>query len=393
MKRLAVGLFLMLVAAVGFSQESSILQTYLDNFERGSEDVKLRILERAEEQPPEEMGPLYRAAADFLSNNAGRIETSGILREMTQLTTTGTRESGNVEALEPLRSVFENYTEPETRIEVLRTFGALGAEDEETVEWLYDWVSDRNNLQAAGNPPNAQVVRAAVGAMGQISDPSFFEPLLEAILAQYSADVSSAAREAMYGLEGDIVQLAAQSIGNRGPQAKLEALEFFMGEDELSADQKSAVAAAAIRDALATETRSRETQDTLREVRFLALDVISENAYSDATDALISHFNETVLEYDRGQVTRSRVLDAVSALGNMGTEAAAARLSRFLELLNNYTENDRPYDSRIVTATIRNLEKLGYPVAYNPLFYASILEGYPKSVQDAAEEAMQSIQE
>ena len=166
-----------------------------------------------------------------------------------------------------------------------------------------------------------------------------------------------------------------------------------MGEDELSADQKSAVAAAAIRDALATETRSRETQDTLREVRFLALDVISENAYSDATDALISHFNETVLEYDRGQVTRSRVLDAVSALGNMGTEAAAARLSRFLELLNNYTENDRPYDSRIVTATIRNLEKLGYPVAYNPLFYASILEGYPKSVQDAAEEAMQSIQE
>jgi hypothetical protein len=258
---------------------------------------------------------------------------------------------------------------------------------------LRDWVSSRNDLQVAGSRPNTQVVRAGVDAMSQISDPSYFEPLLEAILAQYSADITNAAREALYGLEGDIVQQAAQSIGNRSPEEKLEALEFFMAEDELSADQKSALAAAAVRDALATEARSRDAQDVLREVRFLGLEVTSENGYADATDALISHFNQTVLEYDRGQVTRSRVLDAIVGLGNMGTEAAATRLSRFLELLNNYTENDRPYDSRIVTATIRNLEGLGYPVAYNSLFYASILEGYPKSVQDAAEEAMQSIQE
>jgi triphosphoribosyl-dephospho-CoA synthetase len=236
-------------------------------------------------------------------------------------------------------------------------------------------------------------VRAAIDAMAQISDSSFFEALLEAVLAQYSADISDAARGAMYNLEGDIVQLAARSIGNRSPDGKLSALAFLLDEDELTSEQKSAIAAAAIRDALATETSRRSTEDTLREVRFLASDFISEQGYSEATDAMIAHFNQTFLEFDRGQVTRSRVLDAILGLGNMGTEAAAERLSRFLELLNGYTENDRPYDTRIVMATIGNLEELGYPVAYNPLFYASILEAYPAQVQNAAEEAMAAIQQ
>jgi hypothetical protein len=393
MKRFAVVLLLVLISISGFAQQSQTLQTYLDAFESGSPDVKLQVLRRAQEEPAEEMSPLYLEAAEFLENNAGQVENSAAMREMAQITAVGVREAGNVQALEALRRVFESYREPDMRVNILRTLGAVGGDDDETITWLRDWVSVRNNLQVGGNRPNTQVVRAAIDAMAEISDESFFEPLLAAVLAQYSANITTAAREAMYALDGDIVQLAAQSIGNRSPEEKLQAFAFLMDEDELTAEQKSAIAAAAIRDALATETRSRSTEDTLREVRFLAVAVISENEYSDATDAMISHFNETFLEFDRGQVTRARVLDAIAGLGTMGTEAAAERLSRFLELLNGYTENDRPYETRIVMATIRNLEQLGYPVAYNPLFYASILEGYPSQVQTAAEEAMAAIQQ
>ena len=393
MKRFAVVLLLVLISIGGFAQQSSTLQTYLDAFESGSPDVKLQVMRRAQEEPAEEMGPLYLEAAEFLENNAGQVENSGAMREMAQITAVGVRESGNVQALEALRRVFESYREPDMRVGILRTLGAVGGDDDDTITWLHDWVSVRNNLQVGGARPNTQVVRAAIDAMARISDETFFEPLLAAALAQYSANITTAAREAMYALEGDIVQLAAQSIGNRSPEEKLQALEFLMDEDELTAEQKSAIAAAAIRDALATETRRRSTKDTLRDVRFLAVEVISENEYSEATDAMISHFNQTFLEFDRGQVTRARVLDAIAGLGTLGTEAAAERLSRLLELLNGYTENDRPYDTRIVMATIRNLEQLGYPVAYNPLFYTSILEGYPSQVQTAAEEAMAAIQQ
>jgi len=339
------------------------------------------------------MGPLYLQAAEFLENNAGQVGDTGVMREIADLTAVGVRESATVQALEPMRRVFENYPEQEMRVSIMRTLGAVGAEDDETVTWLRDWLSDQNDLQVAGERPNTQVVRAGVDAMAQISDGSFFEPLLEAVLAQYSAGITSSAREAMYDLDGDIVQLAAQSIGNRTPDEKLQALEFFMAEDDLTGEQKSAIGAAAIRDALATETSDRSTQDTLREVRFLAAEVITENAYSEATDAMISHFDQTFLEFDRGQVTRSRVLDAILGLGSMGTEPAAERLTELLDLLNGYTENDRPYDSRIVMATIGNLGDLGYPVAYNALFYTSVLEEYPARVQDAAEEAMAAIQQ
>jgi hypothetical protein len=393
MKRFAVVLLLVLMTTGALAQDSQQLETFMDAFESGSLDVKLQVLRRAQNEPAEEMSPLYLEAAEFLENNAGRVENSAPMREMAEITAVGVREAGNVQALEALRRVFESYREQEMRVSILRTLGAVGGEDDETITWLREWVSTRNDLQVGGARPNTRVVRAAVDAMAEISDPSFFEALLEAVLAQYSAGISDAAREAMYNLEGDIVQLAAQSIGNRGPEEKLQALEFFMDDDGLTAEQRSGIAAAAIRDALATETEARATEDTLREVRFLATEVLTENEYGEATDAMISHFDETFLEFDRGQVTRSRVLDAIVGLGSVGTEEAAARLAEFLELLNNYTESDRPYDTRIVMATIRNLERLGYPVAYNPLFYTSILEAYPAQVQNAAEEAMATIQQ
>ncbi|MFP4374447.1 MAG: hypothetical protein ACLFPO_08950 [Spirochaetaceae bacterium] len=393
MRRFAVVLLLVLFSVGGFAQESSTLETFLDTFESGSVDTKLQVLRRAQDEDAEEMAPLYLEAAEFVENNAGRVENSAAMREIAQITAVGVRESGTVEALEALRRVFEAYREPDMRVSILRTLGAVGADDDDTITWLRDWVSVQNKLQVGGNRPDTQVVRAAIGAMDRISDESFFEALLAAVLAQYSSDISTAAREAMYDLEGDVVQLAAQSIGNRSPEEKLQALEFFVDEEELSGEQKSAIAAAAVRDALSTETRSRSTEDTLRDVRFLAVEVITENEYAEATDAMISHFDQTFLSFDRGEVTRARVLDAVAGLGSMGTEEAAERLSSFLELLNGYTENDRAYDTRIVMATIRNLERLGYPVAYNSLFYASILEAYPSQVQTAAEEAMAAIQE
>ena len=75
----------------------------------------------------------------------------------------------------------------------------------------------------------------------------------------------------------------------------------------------------------------------------------------------------------------------------MDTDAAAARLTEYLELLNTYTEIDRPYDTQIMLATIANLQLLDRPASYNALFSTSILENYPRRVTDAARQAMQSV--
>ena len=94
---------------------------------------------------------------------------------------------------------------------------------------------------------------------------------------------------------------------------------------------------------------------------------------------------------DRERITKNRLLEAIATLGSMGTAEAAERLTDYLELLNTYTEIDRPYDTQIMLATISNLQRLDAPSSYNALFSTTLLENYPRRVRDAAREAMLSV--
>jgi hypothetical protein len=76
----------------------------------------------------------------------------------------------------------------------------------------------------------------------------------------------------------------------------------------------------------------------------------------------------------------------------MGTEAAAQRLTEYLELLNTYTENDRSPDAQVMLSVVRNLERLGQSLAYDTLFYASMLD-YPRRVRSAIDSAMDTLSE
>jgi hypothetical protein len=137
--------------------------------------------------------------------------------------------------------------------------------------------------------------------------------------------------------------------------------------------------------------QEQAVQEEARRIRFLAATIIREGQYADATAVAIRHFNETVLEFERGRIARDRLLEAIGTLGAVGTEDAAIRLAEYLELLNTYTEIDRPYDTQIVLSTISNLQILDYPSSYNALFATMLLENYPRRIRDAAEAAMRSV--
>jgi len=112
--------------------------------------------------------------------------------------------------------------------------------------------------------------------------------------------------------------------------------------------------------------------------------------YEPAADALIRHFNLTFQSYDRGIITKTWVLEAIAALGNTGSSAAAARLTQFLDLLNTYTENSRPYDTQITLAVVTNLGRLADLGSYDALFYVTLLD-YPQRVKDAAKSALDAL--
>jgi len=127
-----------------------------------------------------------------------------------------------------------------------------------------------------------------------------------------------------------------------------------------------------------------------RDMRRVALSILSDQKWSKATPLVIEHFGMTLVEYERGIVANDYLIDAINGLGSMGTHEAAERLTLYLELLNSYTEHGRSYDERIVLTVLDNLWKLGDKVAFANLSYTQYLD-YSNEVKKAARRAIDNL--
>jgi hypothetical protein len=397
MKRLLV-LLLVLVAVAAFAQDgedqpdnqSSLVERYISNFRNANLQTKMAILEASEDEALQEMAPLYADALSYLVSNANDIRRNTTLQQMTDFVVEKITEAEYAPAAEPLWQLFLNRREPLARVSILQAISATGQGNQQVVVNLNQWISDRNRLKAGGEDVDLQVLHQAVVTAGELGSSSSFPVLLEARLQQYSERISNSAVESMQSLEGDQVQLAIDALAGRDPKDKMEAFSFFVQSGLYADEQEPLIAQAALNQALQATVSEPTVTAELRQLRYAAALVVSDAEYSEATRTMIRHFNQTVLEYDRGVTTRQRVLEAVAGLGAMDTDEAAVRLTDYLELLNTYTELDRPYDTQIVMAVIRNLQRLGRPGSYNALFYCTLLD-YPSRVKEAAREAMRAV--
>lgn len=387
---------LALLAGVSLGQAAgqetdSELSSARQTFESASPEVKLRQLNDVlERDNADQFGPLYGQALQFLVSQIDRIDSSLTHQRMLETALRGVETSEYGGALDSMWSLFRNIDSTNLRIQIVEVSAIVGAEDEEAKAVLNRWVRDRLVASRDGATPDARVVAAAVSSMGRIGDPLFFDSLLRAALSDYDSRVTEAAEEAIASLDGSLAELAGGSFSTLGPAELDEALSFFLASDALSDQEKSELARVALSESLNTSMGSNEGTRTLRNVRSRALEQLISTRHSEATDVVIEHFNRTVQDYYDRRITKGRLLDAISGLGAMGNEAAARRLSRYLELLNTLTESDRPVDTQIVLHVAQNLEALGMEVAYNSLFYASLLD-YPQRVRDGIESALSAI--
>lgn len=389
-------LLFVLVLALGVGgflaaqDSSSSVDQMTQRFEDASQEIKVRILRTTQEQEMEGMGPLYRTALQYVLTNVSDIESDGQLQEIATIAVQGIVETDHAPAAQDLWRLFQNYEDPQARVQLLDALGAVDAENKRMLPSLHDWMAARHNLKKSGSTIDERIMIAALETLGDYNDSSSFNLLLEAILVQYSSNVTETAESILFSVAGDPVQVASQAIRRRDPADKLPALDYLLASEELSDEQKSQIALAALQNALSTDPVDQPSRDVLRQVRYTSAAWLRQTGYRDASSAMIRHFNQTFLDYDRGQIRKTWVLEAIAGLGAVGTEAAAERLAQFLDLLNTYTENDRAYDTQITLAVINNLEILGYPTAYNALFYASLLD-YPSRVKEAARDAMSSL--
>ena len=347
MKRLLFVLVLAL-GVVGFlaaQDSSSSADQMIQRFEDASQQIKLRILRTTQEQDTEGMGPLYRTALQYVLTNVSNIDSDGELQEIATLAVQGVVETDHTPAALDLWRLFQNFRDTQARVQLLEALAAVDADNKRILPSLHDWMAARHNLKKSGTTIDERVMVSALETLGDYSDPSSFNLILEAILVQYSSNVTNTAESTLFSVAGDPVQAASQAIRQRDPADKLPALDYLLASEGLSDDQKSQIALTALQNALSTDPVDQASRDALRQVRYTSAAWLRRTGYSEASSAMIRHFNQTFLDYDRGQIRKTWVLEAIAGLGAMGTEAAAERLTQFLDLLNTYTENDRAYDT------------------------------------------------
>lgn len=385
-----VGLLLISIGLLPAQVDTRALENYQDRFRDAKPEVKLEILKNADLLTVEELGPLYVQAVQYTLSFSDQLDSDIMLREIAQFAVDKIGQGNYTPGVRPLWSLFTEHEDNLARVGILSVLGKIGHGDAELVRDLNGWVKSRTELYRTGVVPDEQVLRASVETLGRLGDPTSFSMLLDAELTHISDLVSTAARESMWALDTDYVEAAVEAIGQRTISNKIPALEFFLQDVDLSPEDQARLAAGVLSDAARTSVFALTDQADLREVRFIVTRVLMSVPYPSATESLILSFNQTFQAYDHGIITKAWVIDAISALGSAGTERAALRLTTFLDLLNNYTENDRSYDPQIVLSVVTNLERIGSPVAYDALFYTILLD-YPKEVIEAARTALNTV--
>ncbi|MFP4382702.1 MAG: HEAT repeat domain-containing protein [Spirochaetia bacterium] len=399
MKRFLIPFLLILIAVFHIAAQEgngqdpgdSIVTTFLNNFERASLEVKIKILKDSETRGPEQMGPLYVEALQYVVSSADRLKTDSLMRELASVSAELAGKSGSKQAANPLWDLFKVNEETLVRMTILRALGDIAEPGEQTVVRLNDWVSKQNAAFRAGADPDFQVLEVAVESLGKIGDASSFVPLLNARLNQYSARISETAMTSIRNLEGNVPALLLDAYQKSTLDRKTQILNLFLGSDELTGQEKAQLAGVALREAVSMAASAVSDSKAIRTLRFTAVKPVTEYKYSEATDAVIRHFNLCVTEYDRGIITKTNMLEAIAALGAMGNEKAAAALASYMDIINVYTENDRQYDTQIVLAVVRNLNSLGHKVAYSSLLYATYLD-YSATIKAEVEKAVASLE-
>jgi hypothetical protein len=231
------------------------------------------------------------------------------------------------------------------------------------------------------------VVYAAVDAVVLLGDPSSFAPLVDTAVTRHSQRITDRAEQGVVELASTGAVQPPAAVVNASPRDLAARSEYLLGLNELSESFRSEIAAAALSKAVRNLVADADARRYLRTTRTRCARYLRNTGYSEATGAVLTHFNRTVAEYAEEKVSKGVLIDAIRTVGAMGTDAAAARLSDYLEMANTHTEYDRPFDTQLVIETIAALKRIGSQEAYQDVYYVTLLD-YPTTIKDAARDAL-----
>jgi len=391
-KVLPVVLLLTLVLTwIGAQNTQVLLNTFQRNFERAEQlEIKLKILKDSVKAGPYGMGPLYLDAVDYVVDHSDLLLQDTLVKQIAILSVEQIQVVGYTKAKSSLWQLFRVVEDTTLRVGILSALGVVGQGDETTVRGIVEWLNSENTLALTSRRTDLQVVKQAVITLGELKSSRAFAVLFTVRELRFSDAISKLAVEALLSLEGDLKENLIRIIQEGPLSEKLSALNMTMATDRLQNAQRAEIAEIGLEVGMYSTTSDTDEQRIVRDIRRVALKILSDAKWSKASSLAVEHFGMSLVEYDRGVVSKSYLLEAIHGLGNMGTHESAERLTLYLELLNSYTEHGRAYDEQIVLAVIENLRLLGDKVAFANLSYTQYLN-YSDAVKKSAQNAIDGL--
>lgn len=393
MRKLKLMAFVFLAIAIinAVAQDSAaLIETYRRNFARSSLGTKYELLKEAATYENVDMGPLYDTALLFVLNNSTLLASDATLRDMSVLCVEMLRKYRYAPASENLWSLFRVFRDNIVRIPVLQTLGEIGKGNAAILRELNSFLDTQLSLHKSGAQVDTTVVDATVSALGRLGDPSSFSVLFAAYTTNLSKAITDRASVAMASLQGDYASLLAEVIRRNTPLEKAAALDAGLRGNALSPENRAGLAEVALTVGVPFMSPIPADQASVMAMRAQAARELTTRKWQKASPIAVRHFFDFLLQYNRGQVSKSNLLEAIALLGAMGSTEAAQALAQYLQIINSETEQGKNFDEQITLAVVGNLGLLGDKTAFDHLLYIGYLQ-YPESVKRAARDSLQKL--
>ncbi len=386
-------IFIIITFNVAAQDNQVLLDTFLRNFQRADQiETKIKVLEDSLNYDTNNMGLLYHEALNYVLNNPQLIQQETLVTQIAFLAIDEIKNIGYSDSKYALWQLFTEDTSTTMRISILEALRIMGKNDDRILTNCIEWMELQNTLFFSGSRPDNQVVSSMLLALGEFGSSLAFNSLFSAKVLGYSEEISVLAGNALFKLDGNMKDMLIGVVESGTIFEKREALKMGLdlNNDRLNDAEKAELAEFTLEIAIYASTGDQVEKSYIRDMRFESIIALTKHKWSKATSLVIEHFGVTLLEYDRGIVAKSRLLEAIDALGNMGTHEAAERLTLYLELVNSYTEHGKVFDEQITLAIINNLNILGDKISFDHLFNTKYLN-YSSIIKQAAQEAADNL--
>lgn len=386
-------IFILLCFNAAAQDDQVLLDTFMRNFQKSDQiETKVKILEDAVNYGSAAFGPLYHEAINYVLTNVNSIRSDTLLTQIAFLAVDEIKKINYTDSKYAIWELFKENITTTMRISILNSLSIIGKDDEKILENCIDWLTLQNTLFLSGSKPENQVISTMIKTLGTFGNSSAFACILTSKVLKYSEEISTLAEYALFELEGNMKDMLLDVIENGRVKEKSDALNMGLDPDNDRVDdtERAELAEYALEIAIYASTGDYEEKGLIRDMRFDSVNALSKAKWSKATSLIIEHFGMTLLEYDREIVAKSRLLEAIDALGNMETHEAAERLTLYLEYINTNTEHVKVFDEQITLAVVNNLNLLGDKIAFADLTNAKYLN-YNATIKQAAQDAIDNL--